>query len=55
MEKMKEYYSFVLITAMTVVGAVTDGNAERYGRMVTDLLLWPVGAVRGIIACFGGL
>ncbi|QVV96843.1 hypothetical protein [Kosakonia phage Kc166A] len=55
MEKLKEYYSFVFITALTVVGAVTDGNAERYGWMVLDLLLWPLGAVRGIIACFGGL
>ncbi|QVV96844.1 hypothetical protein [Kosakonia phage Kc166A] len=50
---MKDLLIYIIIAGLWVTSVATDGNSERFGWMAVDILLWPVGMVRGLLILFG--
>lgn len=50
---MKELLTYIIVIALWVTAVATDGNAAQWGWMVVDIVVSPVGVVRGLLILFG--
>lgn len=50
---MKGLLMYVIIVGLWITSVVADGNADRFGWMVIDILAWPLGVVRGLLLLVG--
>lgn len=50
---MKGLLTYIIIIGLWVTSVVADGNADRFGWMAVDILVWPVGLIRGLLILVG--
>lgn len=50
---MKDLLIFITVIGLWVTSVVADGNTERFGWMAVDVLVWPIGVLRGLLILLG--
>lgn len=50
---MKALLTYISIIALWVTAVATDGNAGHWGWLAVDIIMSPVGVVRGLLILFG--
>lgn len=50
---MKALLTYITIIALWVTAVATDGNAGHWGWLAVDIIMSPVGVVRGLLILFG--